>query len=88
MAAQASAGEGGLQHVAGIHCAFGRAGADQGMEFVDEEDDLAIGVFDLLEQGFEPVFKLTAAVCSRDHAGKVEGDDALVFEDLGDIAVE
>ena len=46
--AQAAAGEGGLEHVAGVHGSLGRARADEGVQLVDEEDDLAVGVFDLL----------------------------------------
>ena len=86
-AAQTSASEGGLEHVACVHGAFGRARSDQGVQFVDEEDDLAVGVFDLLQEGLEAVFKLAAIFGSGDHAGEVEGDDALVFEDLGDVAM-
>ena len=86
--AQAAAGERGLEHVAGVHGAFGRARADEGVQLVDEEDDLAVGVFDLLEQGLEAVFELAAVLGSGDHAGEVEGDDALVFQYLRDIAVD
>ena len=31
-----------LQHLRRVHRAFGRAGADDGMQLVDEEDDLAL----------------------------------------------
>ncbi len=86
--AQAAAGERGLEHVAGVHGALGRARADEGVQLVDEEDDLAVGVFDLLEHGLEAVFELAAVLGAGDHAGEVEGDDALVFEDLGDVAVD
>ncbi len=78
-ATQTSASEGGLEHVAGVHGAFGRARSDQGVQLVDEEDDLAVGVFDLLEESFEAVFKFAAILGPGDHAGEVEGDDALVF---------
>jgi hypothetical protein len=84
--AQASASQGRLQHIAGVHRAFGCACADQSVQLVDEEDDLAVGVFDLLEEGLEAVFEFAAIFCACDHAGEVEGDDTLVFEYLGDIA--
>ena len=42
--AQLAAGQHGLDHVAGVHGAFGRAGADDGVQLVDEGDDLAVGV--------------------------------------------
>jgi hypothetical protein len=42
-AAQLAAGEHGLEHVAGVHRALGGAGADDGVQLVDEQDDLALG---------------------------------------------
>ncbi len=44
--AQFAASQRGLEHVGGVDGAFGGSGADQGVEFVDEEDDLALRVFD------------------------------------------
>ena len=46
-AAQLAAREHRLQHVRGVHGALGRAGADDRVQLVDEEDDLAVGVLDL-----------------------------------------
>ena len=85
---EAAAGERGLEHVARVHGAFGGPGADEGVELVDEEDDLAVRLFDLLEHGFEAVFELSAELGSGDHGAEVEGADALVAEDLGDVAEE
>jgi hypothetical protein len=42
-----------LQHVRGIHRAFGSAGADDGVDLVDEEDDLALGLLYLLNNIFQ-----------------------------------
>ena len=39
--AQLAAGEHRLDHVAGVHRALGGAGADDGVQLVDEGDDLA-----------------------------------------------
>ena len=42
--AQLAAGQHGLEHVARVHGALaGRAGADDGVQLVDEGDDLAVG---------------------------------------------
>ena len=41
-AVQFAAGQHRLEHVAGVHGAFGLAGPDHGVHFVDEEDDLAL----------------------------------------------
>src|ERR1022692_3283925 len=43
---QFSTSEGGLEHVGGIDGALRSPGADQAMKLVDEEDDLALRVFD------------------------------------------
>ena len=39
---QLAASQRGLEHVGGVDCAFGGSGADQGVQFVDEENDLAL----------------------------------------------
>ena len=65
--AQLAAGEHRLEHVAGVHRALGRAGADDGVHLVDEGDDLALGVGDLLEHGLEPLLELAAVLGPGDH---------------------
>ena len=47
-AVQLAARQRRLEHVARVHRALGLARADQGVELVDEEDDLALGGGDLL----------------------------------------
>ena len=47
--AQLAAGQHRLEHVAGVHRALALAGADDGVQLVEERDDLAVGVLDLLE---------------------------------------
>ena len=42
-AMELAAGQRRLQHVGGIHRPLGLARAHQGMELVDEQDDLALG---------------------------------------------
>ena len=83
---QLAARERRLEHVAGIDSAFGRAGTDEGMQLVDEEDDLAVRVFDLLEDGLEAVFELAAIFCAGEHGAEVERDDALVAQNFGHVS--
>ena len=47
---QLAAGQHRLEHVGGVHRALGRAGAEHGVQLVDEQDDLTVGGDDLLEQ--------------------------------------
>src|SRR5690606_34070268 len=64
------------------------ARADDGVHLVDERDDLALGVLDLLEDRLEPLLELAAVLGARHHAGQVERDDPLVLERLGDVTLD
>ena len=68
--AQLAAGEHRLDHVAGVHRALGAAGADDGVDLVDERDDLAGRVGDLLEHGLQPLLELAAVLRAGEHAGR------------------
>ena len=85
-AAQLAAGQHGLQHVGGVHRALGRARAHHGVQLVDEEDDLALGLLDLLEHGLQPVLELAAVLGARDERAQVEGDQPLVLQRLRHVA--
>src|SRR5688572_12351876 len=65
-AAELAAGESGFQKLGGIGSAFGLARADDGVHFVDEEDDLAIGFLDFADNGFKALFKLAAVGSAGD----------------------
>ena len=80
-----SAAEGGFENIAGIHGAFGTSCADDGVEFVDEKDDV-FGAADLVHDGFDALFELAAVFGSCDHEGEIEGDDLFVAEEFGDIS--
>ena len=75
-----------LEHVAGVHRALGGAGADDRVQLVDERDDLAVGVGDLLEHRLQPLLELAAVLGAGDHRAEVERDEPLVLEALGDVA--
>src|SRR5690606_7306993 len=87
--AQLASGEHRLEHVAGVHGTLaGGAGADHGVQLVDEGDDLAVAGLDLLEDGLEPLLELPAVLRPGHHRGKVEGDEPLVAQALGHVAVD
>ena len=65
---QLAAREHRLQHVRGIHRAFGGAGADDRVQLVDEEDDLALGVDDFLQHGLQALLELAAILRAGDRA--------------------
>ena len=69
---QLAASQHRLDHVAGIHRALGSTGADDRVELVDERDDLAGRVGDLLQHGLQPLFELAAILGARQHRTDVE----------------
>ena len=76
----------GLEHVAGVHGAFGLAGAHHGVQLVDEQDDAALVLGHFLEHGLQPLFKFTAVLGTGQQAGHVQHQHLLVFQRLGHLA--
>ena len=70
--AQLAAGEHGLQQVGGVDGTLGGACADDRVQLVDEEDDVAGRVLDLLEDGLEPFLELAAVLRSGEQRADVE----------------
>ena len=83
---QLAAREHRLEQVARVHRAFGLARADDRVQLVDEQNDLAFGGRDVFEHGFEALFELAAILRAGDQRAHVERDDALVLEAFGDVA--
>ncbi len=64
---------------------FGRAGADDGVQFVNKKNDV-LGAPDFVHDRLDPLLELAAVFGAGDHQGEVEGDDALVAQDFGHVA--
>ncbi len=80
------AGQRGLEQVARIHGPLGRAGAHDGVQLVNEENDLALRVVDGLEHRLEALLEFAAILRPRDQRAHVEGHDPLALEPLGHVA--
>ncbi len=80
--------EGGLENVRGVYRPLGGPRADDGMQLVDEENDLALGLAHLLEHRLEAVLELAPVLRSRDKGADIEREQALVLESLGDITAD
>ena len=59
-AAQLAARQSRLQHVGGVDAAIDAAGADQHVQFVDEDDDAARRGLDFAQYGLQPLLELAA----------------------------
>ena len=85
---QRAAGQRRLEHVGGVHRAFRRAGADQRVQLVDEQHDVAGGSLDFLEQRLQPLLEFAAEFGSGDHGAEVERHDPLVAQALRHVAFD
>ena len=77
-----------LEHIAGVHRTLGLAGADHGMDLVDEQDDLPFLLRKVIEHRLEPLLELTAELGACDQRSHVERQQALVLQALGHLAVD
>jgi hypothetical protein len=75
-----------LQQVRSVHRAFGGTGTHDGVKLVDEEDDLAVRVGDLLEDGLEALLELAAVLRAGDERAHVERHDSPVLQAFRHIA--
>ena len=86
--AQLAAGEHRLQEVGRVDGALCCAGADDRVQLVDEEDDLAGRVLDLREDGLEPLLELAPVLRPGEERADVERPHALALQTLGDVACD
>ncbi len=87
-AVQLAAREGGLEQVGRVHGAVAFPRANQGVHFVDEEDDLALGGRDLVQHGLEAFLELAPVFGAGDQGAHVERQDLLVLERFRHVAVD
>src|SRR5690606_16637542 len=87
-AVQLAARERGLEHVAGVHRALGLAGADHGVQLVDEQDDLALVLGEVVEHRLEAFLELAAKLGAGDQRAHVQRQQALAAQALGHLVVD
>ena len=84
---QLAAGQHRLEDRGGVDRALGGARADQGVQLVDEQDDVAAGA-DLLEDLLQALLEVTAVAGAGDQGAEVQGVELLVLERLGHLALD
>ena len=87
-AMQLAARERGLEHVAGVHGALGLAGAHHGVQFIDEQNDLAFLLRQIGEHRFQALLELAAKFRAGDQRAHVERENALVAQAFRHLAVD
>ena len=58
------------------------------MQFVDEENDLSVGILHFLQHRLEPFFKLAAKLRPRDQRAHIERHNSFLFQSLRHIATD
>ena len=86
-ALQLAARQGRLQHVGGVDRPLGAAGADDGVQLVDEDDRVG-RLADLVHDRLEALLELAAVLRAGHDAGQIEGDEALIAQQLGHLALD
>jgi hypothetical protein len=59
--------------------------ADDGVQLVDEGDDLPVGFLDLLQHRLEPLLELAAVLRAGDHRAEVERHEPLALQRFGHV---
>ena len=75
-----------LEDAGRVDGAFGGAGTDEGVELVDEQDDVAAGL-DLLEDLLEALLEIAAVAGTGDQGAEVEGVELLAPQGVGHLVV-
>ena len=86
--AQLAAGEHRLEQVGRVDRTLGGARADDRVQLVHEQDDLALGVGDLLQDRLQALLELAAVLRAGQQGADVEADDLAVAQALGDVAAD
>ena len=85
---QLAAGQGRLEHVAGVHPALGACSrTDQGVQLIDEDDQLVPVLADLVHDPLDPLLEVAAVSGTGHHAGQLELHHPLARQRLGHVVV-
>ena len=83
---QVATGERRLEDVAGVHRALGGTRAHDGVELIDEQDDLAFGLLHFFEHGLQAVLELAAVLGAGDQRAHVELNEVAVAQGARHVA--
>ena len=79
--------QGRFEDVCSVERTRSPSGTDDGMDFVDEENNLAV-VLQFINEASQPFFKLSAVLCTSDERCHIQGNDAFVGNRMGNIPLD
>ena len=80
--------EGRLQDVGCVHRAFTLAGTDQRVDFVDEEDNLAVALRNLIDDSLQTLLELSFVLRTGNQRTHIERENLFRLQILRDIATD
>ena len=86
-AVQLAARQRRFEHIARVHRAVGFARAHEGVDFVDENQRVAVVFGQVVQHGFKAFFKLAAIFRTGNQRGQIEYQQAFVAQAFGYFAV-
>ena len=69
-----------FQNICGIHCSISTTSANKAMNFIDEQNNLAIATFYFIHNTFNTLFKFTFELSTGNNGGNVQNINLLGFE--------
>ena len=85
-AVQLAAGQHRFEQVARIHGTVGLACTDDGVQLINEEDDLALALLHLVQNALQALLELAAVLCTGHQSAHVQAEHGAVFQVFGHIA--
>ena len=85
-AVQLAPGQHGLEQVACVHGTVGLTGTHDGVQLINEEDDLALALLHLVQHALQALLELAAVLCTGHQSAHVQAEHDAVLQVLGHIA--
>ena len=85
-AVQLAPGQHGLEQVACVHGTVGLTGTHDGVQLINEEDDLALALLHLVQHALQAFLELAAVLCTGHQSAHVQTEHGAVFQVFGHIA--
>jgi len=83
---QLAPGQHGLEQVACVHGTIGLAGTHDGVQLIDEEDDLALALLHLVQHALQALLELAAVLCTGHQSAHVQTEHDAVLQVFRHIA--
>jgi len=85
---QFTAGKHGFENVSSVHRAFRGARANDGMQLINEEDDIAFSIGHLFQGSFQTLLKFAAVFRAGNQRRHVQLHDSFLFQTLRHITLD